>query len=280
MKLKIVRGLAIFLIVEIGLVHTFSAQHEFEESWILGYLFVANFIGALVSAYGIYRRKRWGWGLGLFIALGSLVGYVWSRTSGLPLLPREEWLYPWGVTSVITEALFCLLVPLYAWWSKQEDSEAPPSLSRSWHYLVPIAGLIGLVLINFTSYRMDVLYPELDHEHVFFLWQVKMQPEISSQTLEEEYGMNLSLAAVSALDSIVDVRLKVRDPEKAAELLEEEHFALLVGDTLIPSPHIGRHMFDNKTIIIMFPNRQNIVKSGTPVSLVFDSLRVEPVLAN
>jgi hypothetical protein len=178
--------------------------------------------------------------------------------------------------------LFCLLVPLYAWWSKQEAAEEPVNLTRSWRTLAPavVAGLIGLILINYNTYRLDTLYPELDHEHVFFLWQVKLQPEISPQTLEEEYGMNLSLAAVSALDSIVDVRLKVRDPEKAEQLLEEEHFALLVGDTLIPSPHIGRHMFENKTIIIMFPNRQNIVKSGTPVSLVFDSLRVEPVLAN
>jgi hypothetical protein len=266
--------------IEIGLVHTFSAQHEFEESWILGYLFVANFLGALTAAYGIYRRKWWGWGAGLFIALVSLIAYVWSRTSGLPLLPREEWLYPWGVTAVLAEALFCLLVLLYAWWSKREAAEKPVSLTRSLRTLLPIAGLIGLGLINFTTYRMDVLYPELDHQHVFFLWQVKLQPEISPQTLEDEYGMNLSLVATSALDSIVDVRLKVRDPEKAKELLEEEHFALLVGDTLIPSPHISRHMLKNKTIIVMFPNRQNIVKSGTPVSLVFDSLRLQPILAN
>jgi hypothetical protein len=282
MKIKIVRGLAIFLLIEIGLVHYFSSQHEFEEAWILGYLFMANFVGALLAAYGIYRRKRWGWGLGLFIALGSLVAYVWSRTTGLPLLPAEEWLYPWGVTSVITEVLFCLLVPLYAWWSGQGEDSAAVSPTRSQRTLAPavVTGLIGLVLINFYTYRMDALYPELDHQHVFFKWQVQLQPEISQQTLEDEYGMQLSLAAVSALDSIIDVRMKVLDPEKAEKLLEEEHFALLVGDTLIPSPHISRHMFENKTIIVMFPNRQNIVKSGTPVSLVFDSLRLEPVLAN
>jgi hypothetical protein len=280
MKIKIVRGLAIFLLIEIGLVHYFSAQHEFEEAWILGYLFVANFFGALLAAYGIYRRKRWGWALGLFIALGSLVGYMWSRTTGLPLLPAEEWLYPWGVTSVIAEVLFCLLVPLYAWWSKNETDSPAGNPNHKWRYLAPFAGLIGLVLINFYTYSVDAQYPELDHQHVFFLWQVRLQPEISQQTLEEDYGMQLSLAAVSALDSIVDVRMKILDPEKAEKLLEEEHFALLVGDTLIPSPHVSRHMFKNKTIIVMFPNRQNIVQSGTPVSLVFDSLRVEPVLAN
>lgn len=276
MKVKILQGFAIILIIEIGLVHYFSAQHVFEEAWILGYLFIANFLGALVAAYGIYRRKRWGWGLGLIIALGSLVGYVWSRTTGLPLLPPEEWMYPWGVTSVINEVLFCLLVLMYAWWAKRTDNQ-PINLSRSWRYLLPVAGLLGLILVNFYTYRMDALYPELDHAHVFFLWQVRLQPEISLQTLEEEYGLQVAQAATTARNSIVDVRMKVLDPEKAEELIEEGHFALLVGDKLIPAPHVSRHMLVNKTIIVLFPNQNKIVDSGTPVSVVFENLKVEPV---
>ncbi|MFN2234534.1 MAG: hypothetical protein ACK2U1_09910 [Anaerolineales bacterium] len=279
MKIKILRGFAIFLMLEIGLVHYFSAQHEFEEAWILGYLFVANFIGALVAAYGIYRQKRWGWGLGLLIALGSLAGYVWSRTTGLPFLPAEEWLYPWGVTSVITESLYCLMVPLYAWWARQTDTE-PVKPSRGWRYLLPVAGLLGLVLINFYTYRMDTLYPELDHEHVFFLWQVRLQPEVSQKTLDEEYGLQVARVATTARDSFVDVRMKVLDPEKAEELIEEGHFALLIGDKLIPSPHVSRHMLVNKTIIVLFPNQNMVVKPGTLVSVVFESLKVEPVASN
>jgi hypothetical protein len=27
----------------------------------------------------------------------------------------------------------------------------------------------------------------------------------------------------------------------------------------------------------MFPNRENIIKSGTPISVVFENLKVEPV---
>ena len=81
------------------------------------------------------------------------------------------------------------------------------------------------------------------------------------------------------MDGIVNVRLKVVDPEKADQLLESEAFALLVGDTLIPASHINRHMLEYNTINLFFPNLQRIVKSGTPVSLVFTSLRVDPVLA-
>jgi hypothetical protein len=279
MKMKILRGLAIFLILEVGLTHYLSSQHEFEEAWILGYLFLANFLGSLAAAYGIYRRKNWGWALGCLISAGSLAAYVWSRTSGLPGLRAEEWLYPWGVLSVVTEILFCLLVPVYAWLAKSSAPEDAAPLQRPavWRYLLPVTALLALALVNYATFQIDARYPEADHEHVFFLWQVRLQPEISHQTFEEQYGMQVSLAAVSAMDGIVDVRMKVLDREKAEQLLEEPHFALLVGDTLIPAPHVSRHMFSNKTIIVFFPNQKRVVKKGTPVSIVFEDLRVEPV---
>lgn len=276
MKVKMLRGLAIFLIIEIGFVHYFSSQHEFEEAWILGYLFMANFLGAFLAAYGIYRRKNWGWALGFLIAAGSFLAYIWSRTNGLPGLRPEEWLYPWGVTSVISEGLFCLLVLLHALWSKGSGTE-PDRLPNTLRYLLPAAGLMALVLVNFYTFQIDARYPELDHEHVFFLWQVRLQPQISLQTFEEQYGMQISLAGVSAMGGIVDVRMKVLDSEKAEQLLEDGHFALLVGDTLIPAPHIHRHMLGNRTIIVLFPNLKRIVQSGTPVSIVFENLRVQPV---
>jgi hypothetical protein len=279
MRSKILQGLAIILIIEVGLVHYFSSQHEFEEAWILGYLFIGNFLGAFVAAYGIYRSKTWGWALGFFISAGSLAAYIWSRTTGLPSLTPEEWLYPWGVTSVISEGLFCILIPLHFWWARQVDIE-PTGGTNVWRYVLPVAGLIPLILVNYYTYQWDANYPELDHEHVFFLWQVRLQPEISSKTLEDQYGLQVSRVAVSVMDSVVDVRIRVLDSEKAEQLLEDEHFALLVGDTLIPAPHIHRHMFDNRTIIVLFPNMEKIVKNGTPVSLVFEKLWVEPVSAN
>ena len=280
MKTKTLQVLAILLILEVGLVHYFTSQHEFEEAWILGYLFIVNFLGALLAAYGIYRQKVWGWGLGFAIATGSLVGYIWSRTTGLPGLNPEEWINPWGVMSLVTESLFCLLVFLRPWRAVPYSlgSALPSNLRR--RYLFSAAGLIALVLVNIYTYRLDANFPQDDHGHVFFLWQVRLQPELSMNRFKEEYGMQVSRVAVTALNGIVDVRMKVLDSEKADQLLEDGHFALLVGDTLIPAPHIHRHMLKNKTIILFFPNLQDIVKSGTPVSVVFDNLRVEPVTAN
>jgi len=276
MKIKILRWLAVFLIIEVGLTHYFSAQHAYEEAWIEGYLFIANLIGAMVAAYGIYRSKTWGWVLGFSVAGGAMIAYIWSRTSGLPGLPPEEWLDPWGTTAMISEGMFCILVLLRILWRGQAETNSSP-LSWNVRYLFSAGGVLALVLINFSAARLDALYPELNHTHVFFLWQVRLQPEFSHEALEQEYGIQVTQATVTTLGGVVDVRMKILDREKAEQLVEEGHFALLVGDTLIPAPHVSRHMLVNKTIIVMFPNRQNIVKSGTPVSLVFENLRAEPI---
>ena|SRR3989338_7097854 len=105
---KIFLWLGVMLILITGLIHAIEAPEGFSEAAYKGWLFYANGIGALIAAYGIIRRQSWGWKLGLLIAVGSIVGYVASRTVGLPLIPAEpdEWLEPLGVASLIAEGLF------------------------------------------------------------------------------------------------------------------------------------------------------------------------------
>ena len=70
-------------------------------------MFLVNFFGAILAAIGIYRGRSWGWGLGALVSVGAFVGYVISRTIGLPGLPvEEEWLEPLGLLSLLVEALF------------------------------------------------------------------------------------------------------------------------------------------------------------------------------
>jgi Na+/proline symporter len=100
-------GVGISLIVVVGLIHLIDAPEDLEEGSYLGFLFLANFLGALVASVGIYRGNRWGWVLGLLVAGGAFAGYVISRTAGLPGLGvEEEWLEPLGVLSLVVEALF------------------------------------------------------------------------------------------------------------------------------------------------------------------------------
>jgi uncharacterized membrane protein YfcA len=90
----------------VGLIHLIEAPEELEETTYLGPLFLANLVGALLAAIGIYRNYRWGWSLGALVAGGAFLGYVLSRTIGLPGMPVEEWLEPLGVLSLLVEALF------------------------------------------------------------------------------------------------------------------------------------------------------------------------------
>jgi hypothetical protein len=100
-------GAGISLIVIVGLIHLINSPGDLEEGSYTGLLYLANFVGALAAAVGIYRGERWGWALGLLVAAGAFAGYVVSRTVGLPGLPvEEEWLEPLGVLSLLVEALF------------------------------------------------------------------------------------------------------------------------------------------------------------------------------
>ncbi len=106
---KIVSWCGMALIVTTGLIHVIEAPDSFQAAAYKGWLFYVNGMGAWVAAYGIYRgQHRWGWNLGLLIALGSLIGYVASRTVGLPHIPAEPeaWLEPFGVASLLVEGLF------------------------------------------------------------------------------------------------------------------------------------------------------------------------------
>ena len=98
-------GAGISLIVVVGLIHLINFPGDLEEGSYAGLLYLANFVGALAAAIGIYRGRSWG--LGALVSVGAFVEYVVSRTIGLPGLPvEEEWLEPLGLLSLLVEALF------------------------------------------------------------------------------------------------------------------------------------------------------------------------------
>ena len=111
-----IRRGGIVLIALTGLIHLVLTPEYWEFAPYLGVLFLANAVGAGVSAYGIYRGERsWGWPLGLLIAGGALVMFVISRLVGLPGIPEEEYLEGFrgftavGIGTMIIEILFIVL---------------------------------------------------------------------------------------------------------------------------------------------------------------------------
>lgn len=112
---------------------------------------------------------------------------------------------------------------------------------------------------------------------------------ISSATLKERFGVQMRLLGVTAAGGMIDLRYKVIDKEKAAflvgegsappQLIAEESGVTL---SLDESTHGMKHntRLENGGIYFhFFPNRQNTIKPGSLVTVVFGSVRLEPMPA-
>jgi hypothetical protein len=102
--------IGISLILAVGIIHLSMVMEEYEEAPYLGIMFVGAGIGSTIAALGIYKQQAgWGWGAGVLIALGSVLGYVISRTIGLPLSGIEPWGPVIGYVSLVLEIIFVVL---------------------------------------------------------------------------------------------------------------------------------------------------------------------------
>jgi hypothetical protein len=104
--------------------------------------------------------------------------------------------------------------------------------------------------------------------------------------LAEQYGIQITLVAVTGAGGLVDFRFKVLDPDKARKLVgEPPTMPALVAkgsDLRIETSHKMMHAIrlqKNAVSYALYPNVRGAVKPGTPVSAAFGELRVEPVNA-
>jgi hypothetical protein len=104
--------IAIATIVATGLIHLVEAPDNLAEVPYKGVLFILSGIGSLVAAFLIAGGDTRGWQLGIAVAASAAVGYVLSRTIGLPLLPAEPdaWFEPLGIASLLVEVAFLSIV--------------------------------------------------------------------------------------------------------------------------------------------------------------------------
>jgi hypothetical protein len=121
-----------------GLIHLILTPEHFEEATYLGLLFLANFAGSAVAAFGIFRGQRWGWVLGVVVAGGAYVLYIASGTLGLPGMEPQSLLEPLGVVAKVVEALFLVLCAFVF-------TGALPA-ARRWILVLGIAALLLMVL--------------------------------------------------------------------------------------------------------------------------------------
>ena len=120
----------IVAILAVGVIHLVYAPGEYEETPYVGILFFVTFLLSLLAAIGIYMEALittwvrgsflnvraaffWGWTLGWVLCVGSILGYLVSRTVGLPVAGAEEWGPLPAFLSILVEIIF--LVLFYRW---------------------------------------------------------------------------------------------------------------------------------------------------------------------
>ena len=273
---KLLHWFGIALILQTGLIHLVTAQRLYELAPYVGYLFVGNFLASLLAAYGIYRQKTLAWALGAFIAAGSMAGFLWSRTLGLPGMALEEWNTPYGLFALGLETLFLLLLPLRP-WKTPPASESPARTE----YVFPTFALVVIILCSLFAWRWDYAIASQipPHKHIGSLDEVCSTPLTSFEEAEDRYGVRIALVANSMMDTIVDVRLQVVDAKKAESLLVNQAALLVDQQVLVLAPHMHHHaaIKTGRIFFMFFPTKNKTIQPGSQVSLVFGSVRIAPV---
>ena len=101
-----------YAILFVGGAHILICGEHFLVASYLGLAFVANFLGSLVVAASLFLGGRtWAWLLGDLVAGGALVGFMVSRTIGLPDAPEfvGQWSNIAGLLTLGFEGLFIAL---------------------------------------------------------------------------------------------------------------------------------------------------------------------------
>jgi hypothetical protein len=112
------------------------------------------------------------------------------------------------------------------------------------------------------------------------------QNKITQNTLEEQYGMRITLVAVTANGGLIDVRVKVLDAKKASHIMTdttdiprlilEKTGAILYASGDKPET---RPLEDGMLYYFLYPNSGTVVAEGSPVIVDFGEVQVEPIPA-
>jgi hypothetical protein len=106
------RAVGVLLLLGIALIHLLDAIAKFHEAKYVFVLYLLLMAGALlVSAFLLRTDSRSAWTLVTLIAGLTLIGFVLSRTTGLPNFKDDvgNWTEPLGVASLFVEGVAVLL---------------------------------------------------------------------------------------------------------------------------------------------------------------------------
>ncbi|MFI6356102.1 hypothetical protein ACIBJF_26290 [Streptomyces sp. NPDC050743] len=120
------RGLGVCCAVGNVVLHAVLVPDHLEEKFYIGVLFVVGGVVMLIVAAGLVAlaRPMVAWLTGTLVSLGMIVGFLLSRTVGLPAGYYEPgWEAPYGPVSLVVEGLFVLA--FLAWLGRPTTGAEP-----------------------------------------------------------------------------------------------------------------------------------------------------------
>jgi len=159
-----------------------------------------------------------------------------------------------------------------------ENSEpitSPQAERPRWiRYLIVVALLLVLV-IAFFAYQA---------------WSTSGTPSdsqlLSQAALEEQYGLQVRLIGVTGGGGLVDFRLKMVDAEKARQFLQNPDnlpLSLITaeGTEMLAADSMDDDITweDGGILFILLPNSVGEIQPGSPITIKFGDLQLEPIPA-
>jgi hypothetical protein len=102
----VTRGVAVVGLAGVALIHLIDAPGKFTETPYIGWMYVALIVSCLtVAALLIRHGDRLAWTAALVLPALVLVGFILSRTTGLPQAHGDvgNWGEPIGIASMFVE---------------------------------------------------------------------------------------------------------------------------------------------------------------------------------
>lgn len=131
------RAVAVVGLIGIALIHLIDVPDKLEELPYVGIMFIALIVSSLViAALLIHRDQMLVWLAGGALGGLTILGYVVSRTIGLPGDDGADlgnWTEPLGVSSLLVEGIVLMLALAYLVSRPRDDraQETAPDQGRS-----------------------------------------------------------------------------------------------------------------------------------------------------
>jgi hypothetical protein len=102
----VARSVAAVGLAAIGLIHLLDAPGKYSETPYMFWMYLALIAGCLLGAVLLRSHARRGWAAALVLSSSPFIGYVLSRTTGLPGAMGDigNWTEPLGLASLYVEA--------------------------------------------------------------------------------------------------------------------------------------------------------------------------------